>query len=588
MTTHATAPSPPHDDGALVSGSELLVRTLVAHGVTDIFGVPGDTGIAFYDALYRRADRIRHVLARDERHAAYMADAYARTTGRLGVCEASSGGGVTYLASGLGEAYASSVPMLVISSDIQRSSRGTGAITEIDQRALFSSVTTAYHEPVSAAKLPTAVAAAIRDALTGRPAPVVLVVPEDVLEDEAPDSTAIPAGDDVCPATRPQAPPGLVASVAAHLASAQRPAVVVGAGVHQSQAWDALVRLADHLAVPVATTINGQAAIADDHPLALGVVGANGARPYANTWLEQADAVMFVGTRANSTDTNGFTAPPRDCPFVARVDVDAGRAGSNYPEIVPLVGDARTVLDQLTSATPRVDDAARDARASTLAAARGQWETATAGVQTFSEADWLDPRATIRSLNRIHGHDGFVVVDAGTGTPNVAAYWQSTGGRRRVVTPRGHGPMGFAMSAAIGVALAHPGDRVLALTTESSFAMGVGDLETAVRHHLPITFVVLDNRSMGWIKMLQHLYLDDRYFGVDPGPIDYVAVARGFGLQARTVTSADGLEEAAKQAYGSAQPALLHVPIPDEIEAPPPVAPWDAVLSGASTERPVY
>lgn len=588
MTTSATTTSTPEGHDQHVTGSELLVRTLIAHGVTDIFGVPGDTGIDFYDALYRRTDRIRHVLARDERHAAYMADGYARTTGRLGVCEASSGGGVTYLASGLGEAYASSVPMLVISSDIQRSSRGTGAITEIDQRALFSSVTTAYHEPDSAAELPAAVAAAIRDALTGRPAPVVLVVPEDVLEDKAPDSTTIPDGSDVCPGARPLAPADRVATVAARLAVAERPAIVVGAGVHLSQAWDALEGLAAHLAVPVATTINGQAAIADDHPLSLGVVGANGARPYANAWLEQADAVLFVGTRANSTDTNGFTAPPRDCPFVARIDVDADRAGSNYPGIVALAGDARAVLDQLAAAAARIDDATRERRVAALAAARETWEAATADSPPFSDPAWLDPRETIRTLNRVHGQDGFVVVDAGTGTPNVASYWRSAGGRRRVVTPRGHGPMGFSISAAIGIALAHPGERVLSLTTESSFAMGLGDLETAVRYRLPITFVLLDNRSMGWIKMLQHLYLDDRYFGVDPGPIDCVTVGRGFGLEADTVTSADHLEEAAKQAYGSDRPVLLHVPIPDEIEAPPPVAPWDAVLSGSSTDRPVY
>ncbi|MGA8115562.1 MAG: thiamine pyrophosphate-binding protein, partial [Actinocatenispora sp.] len=192
--------------GADWRGADLLVESLVRSGVRDLFGVPGDTGVAFYDALSSRAEEIRHVLARDERHAAAMADAYSRVTGRVGCVEVSSGGGTTYVVGGLGEAYASGVPLLVVTSDIHRGSRGTGALTEIDQEALFSAVTKRAVAVGRAEEIPSAVATALRVATSGRPGPVALIVPEDVLDDIVA-SAPLPAEDRLpVPHDRPAAP----------------------------------------------------------------------------------------------------------------------------------------------------------------------------------------------------------------------------------------------------------------------------------------------------------------------------------------------------------------------------------------------
>lgn len=565
-------------------GADLLVRALVAAGVRHVFGVPGDTGVVLYDALYAEQGRIRHLLARDERHAAYMADGYARSTRQVGVCEASSGGGVSYLASGLGEAFASSIPVLAITSDIHRNSRGTGALTEIDQAAVFSGVTKAVFTVGTAAELSTVVGEALRCARSGRPAPVALVVPEDLLDERVPAVAepgrlaSMPVADLV--------PQAVVDEAARLLGAARRPAIVAGGGVHLSAAYDALAALAEAGAVPVATSIHGKGAIDEGSRWSLGVVGANGARAQANAYVAGADVVLFVGTRANATDTNSFTLPPRGVATVIQIDIDPERAGRNYPDSLALAGDAEVVLRRLTAAHAPADADVRENRAGEVAAVRREWEAASSQPASPAEG-MLEPRDLVRVLHDVFGPDSLVVADPGTPTPNVASYWPTASGARRVVVPRGHGPMGYAIPAAIGVAVANPARRVLCLTTEGSLAMSAGDWETAVRLRLPITYVLLDNSSMGWIKMLQHLYEGGRYFGVDPGPIDAVAVAAAMGMTAHHAGSLDDLKRLAVQSSKDDGPVLIEAYIPDQIASPPPVAPWQT-LSGELDGRPVY
>jgi acetolactate synthase-1/2/3 large subunit len=565
-------------------GADLLVRALVSAGVQHVFGVPGDTGVVLYDALHAEQDRILHLLARDERHAAYMADGYARSTGNVGVCEASSGGGVSYLASGLGEAFASSIPVLAITSDIHRNSRGTGALTEIDQAAVFSGVTKATFTVGSAAELSTVVEEALRCARSGRPAPVALIIPEDLLDErvvwiEPTSPQAVPVADLIPQASIDQA--------ARLLVEARRPVIVAGGGVHLSAAYDALAGLAEAAALPVATSIHGKGAIDEDSRWSLGVVGANGAREQGNAYVADADLVLFVGTRANATDTNSFTLPPRGAATVIQIDIDPERAGRNYPDSLALGGDAEVVLRRLTAALGSVEAELREARAGEVAAVRHEWEAASS--QPASPADgMLEPRDLVRMLHDVLGAESLVVADPGTPTPNVASFWPTASGARRVVVPRGHGPMGYAIPAAIGVAVANPSSRVLCLTTEGSLAMSAGDLETAVRLRLPITYVLLDNSSMGWIKMLQHLYEGARYFSVDPGPIDAVAVAAAMGMAAHHAGSLEELKRLVVQASKDDGPTLIEVYIPDQIASPPPVAPWQATLSGQLDGRPVY
>lgn len=572
------------------TGAEILTEALAFAGVRHIFGVPGDTGVAFYDALYHRQDRLHHVLARDERHAATMADVYARVTNTVGVVEVSSGGGTTFAVGGLGEPYASSVPMLLLTSDIHRRSRNTGALTEIDQERLFAAVTKWLARAETAAEIPALVAEALWHATTGRPGPAALIVPEDVL-DEPTHTTLLPPGRTTNPRLRPEASPVLVAEAARALAFALQPAVVAGSGVHLSGAWAELAALAERGGIPVATTLHGKGGVPETHPWCLGVVGANGARDYANAYLEHADVVLFVGTRANATDTNGFRSPSRQA-TVFQVDIAAERAGWNYPRSTGLVGDARAVLAQLLTLLPAADPARAARLRACIEPAASMWmQHASAPAAHGPDYDpgdgRLDPRQVVRLLRETAGPAALLVADPGTPTPNVGAYWESRAAGREVVIPRGHGPMGYAIPGAVGAAFAAPGRPVVALTADGSFAMACGELETAARYALPIVYVQLTNHSLGWIKMLQHLYMERRYFGVDPGPIDAVSVARAAGLPALRARSLDELESAVRAAVASGHPAYIEVEVPDQLTLVSPVAPWHAALDGEAL-RPVY
>jgi acetolactate synthase-1/2/3 large subunit len=568
------------------TGAEILVESLHRAGVEVVFGLSGDTGVALYDALYHRRDEVRHVMARDERNAAYMADAYARRTNRVGVVEVSSGGGTTYAVGGLGEAFASSVPVLVITSDIHSGSRGTGALTEIDQGLLFAAVTKWRATVSRADEIPSLVAEALASATGGRPAPVCLIVPENVLDEWA--RVAFPPASTAVPRERPEAAEGAIRRAAEALQRAERPAIVAGSGVHLSGAWSELARLAETTGIPVATTIHGKGTLSETSPHSLGVVGANGARDYANEYLAEADVVLFVGTRANATDTNSYTSPPREGTVVIQNDIDAERAGRNYPGSIALVGDAKAVLQQLISTLPQDEESERRRRLlDWIAERRRTWIDGNSEPRIPDGEDLLDPRDVVRAIRREASDDVLLVADPGTPTPNVAAYWETIEAAREVIVPRGHGPMGYTIPAAIGAALSSPDRRVVGLTADGSFAMAIGELETAVRLQLPIIYVQFSNGSMGWIKMLQHLYMGKRYFDVDLGPIDAVAVARGMGLDAARVTSLEEFSETLRRNLASRGPAFIDVPVPDQINLVPPVAPWREALAGKAG-RPVY
>lgn len=575
------------------TGAAVLVECLVRAGVRVMFGVPGDTGVSLYDALFDRPDELRHVLARDERHAGAMADAYARVSNEVGVVEVSSGGGTTYVIGGLGEAYASSVPVLVITSDIHTASRGTGALTEIDQMALFAAVTKWCARVESADDIPRLVAAALEQATSGRPAPVALILPEDVLDQMVVWDSVVQRLEGLTlstavPRYRFAADSAPVIEAARILSTADRPAIVAGSGVHLSGAWKEVEALAQSMAIPVATTIHGKGAVADSNPWSIGVVGANGGREYATRYLSTADAVLFVGTRANATDTNSWTAPARAGVSIIQIDIDESRAGRNFPGSVPLVGDAQTVLRQLATELTPVDAGARR-RADTQAWISTARDAHRAGEDAVApELDGtLDPRDVIVAAQAILGSECTVVADPGTPTPYVASYWETDQAARRVIVPRGHGPMGYAIPAAVGVALARPGSPVLALTADGSFAMACGELETVCRLKLPIIYIQFTNFSLGWIKMLQHLYFRQRYFSVDPGPTDAVLVAQASGLKAVRATSLGELRNVIGEAAAALTPVYIDVTVQHMIDQVPPVAPWRSALDGNGS-RPTY
>lgn len=595
-TQPTIAASPADQQPARFTGraADLIVECLVRSGVSVMFGLPGDTGVDLYDALYQRTSDIKHVLTRDERHAAAMADAYARTTNSVGVVEVSSGGGTTYVVGGMGEAFAASVPVLLITSDIHRGSRNTGALTEIDQVGLFSAVTKWRRMVEDGSDLPDLIREALYQATTGRPGPVALIVPEDVLAAyvdvdlgsfQRPDCQPLIR----LPRERGLADQQLVQQAAAALSNARRPAILAGSGVHISHAYEALNELAEAAGIPVATSIHGKGVIADSNPWCLGVVGGNGGREYANDYLSSCDAILLVGTRGNATDSYGWGEHVRKNATTIAIDISEEHLGRNFPDSIRLLGDAQTVLNQLTNTIDLPLDTNRKVvLANELAQSKKAWQrSGPTMAERASEPLRLLAEHVVHIAHEVLGSDALVLADPGTPTPNVVDFWDLENSERSVLIPRGHGPMGWAIPASIGASFAMPGRQIVCFTADGSFAMSCGELETAHRFQLPIVFIQLTNFSLGWIKMLQHLYEGGRYFGVDPGPIDSVKVAEACGLSAIRVKSLDELTVALERAKDSKAPLYVDVEVKHMIESAPAVAPWQAALSGHS-ERPVY
>lgn len=559
-----------------LSGAEAFVRMLQKHGVRHIFGLCGDTSLPLYDALFRLDHGITHVLTRDERSAAYMADAYARVTGRVGVCEGPSGGGATYMLPGVVEANDSSVPLLAVTTDIATTSRGRYTLTELDQESLFRPVTKWNHVVDKSAAIPRLLRQAFTQMTTGRPGAVHLGLPYDVqMEpvDEA-DIQADPALN-LCPARRTGADPVAVAAMTDALLSAKCPLVICGGGVVISGAEAELIGLAELLGAPVATSISGKGSIAEDHPLAVGVVGSNGGTPETRGIVAAADLVLFVGCRAGSVTTDRWRHPAPGV-RILHIDVDPAVIGANYPTEAALVGDARTCLGALTAELSRIDRSAR-----------GSWcagKLVQAQAEKFhrfrdlasSGASPIRPERIVAELQDLLPPDAIVVADPGTPCPYLSAYYRLSKTGRHFVSNRAHGALGYSLPASIGASFGRPGAKCVAVMGDGAFGFSVGELETLARLKLPVTLIVISNASYGWIKAGQRSFCGGRYFAVDFGRSDHAAIGAAYGLETWRVSEAAALRPVLAKAIEAAGPTLVDIVTQPLHEAHAPVSEWVA------------
>ena len=562
--------------GNTPNGAEALVRLLSGHGVTHVFGLCGDTSLPLYDALARLDHGIRHILARDERSAAYMADGYARVTGRVGVCEGPSGGGATYILPGVAEANESSVPMLAITTDIATTSRGRFALTELDQEALFRPVAKWTRSIPTAALLPRVVRHAFAEACGGRPGAVHLGLPHDVQLQavEEPELGAEPQGD-IAPRHRAAPDPDRVRAAAELLEKARFPLILCGGGVVISGAEAELTALARRLGAPVATSISGQGSIAESDPLALGVVGSNGGTPETRAVVDEADLVVFVGCRAGSVTTERWRHPPQNGAKVIHVDVDSSVIGANYRADTAVIGDARLALAALADALPEDMPAARRGGAERVARAKRE-KFARFRALSYGESPPIRPERIIVELQAALPPEAVLVCDPGTPCPYVSAYYEFREAGRHFLSNRAHGALGYALSAAVGATIGRPGVPVVAILGDGSFGFTAGELETVARLGAPVLMLVLSNGCYGWIKAGQRAGYGARYYSVDFSATDHAAVARAFGIESRRVEAPRDLAPALKAALGSGGPTLIDIVTQPLHEAAAPVSEWVA------------
>jgi acetolactate synthase I/II/III large subunit len=559
------------------NGAEAFVKLLSAHKVEHVFGLCGDTSLPLYDALARLGGPgghgIAHILTRDERSAGYMADTYARLTGKVGVCEGPSGGGATYILPAVAEANESSIPLLAVTTDISVSSRGRYVLTELDQAALFKPVTKWNKVIDRAGEIPATVRRAFREATSGRPGAVHLGLPYDVQKDpvDAADIWGEPLNASA-PSHRVAPDDAAIAVAVAALAKAKRPIIVVGGGVVLAHAEDALARVAEALDAPVLTTISGQGSIADSHPLSAGVVGSNGGTMPTRDLVAQADLVLFVGCRAGSVTTERWRFPAAGTPVV-HIDVDPAVIGAIYATAAGVVGDARLALDKLADALGAKRSGGDAAKR--VAAARAAREAAFLELAN-ANATPIRPERLVHTMAELLPEDAVIVADPGTPCPYFSAFYPKRRTGRWFVTNRAHGALGYSLPAVVGAAIARPASKCVAVMGDGSFGFACGEMETIVRLGLPITLVVVSNAVYGWIKAGQKTGYGGRYFSVDFNRTDHAAVASAFGVKSWRVEDPADLKGALKAAFEHPGPTLVDVLCQPLHEAKAPVSEWVA------------
>jgi len=568
-------------------GADVLVKMLLEYKVEVVFGVPGDTSLPLYEAIYDQLPRIRHVMARDERSSGFMADAYARLSNKPGICECPSGAGALYSIPGVAEANSSSIPVILFTSDISLADEGRGAITALDHHKLFEPVTKWSSFLKQVEKIPETLRRAFRVAATGRPGAVHLALPQEILTGEFRGGDHAIFAEAECvdyPAYRTRGSRNVLEEATRHLLKALRPVIVAGGGANHSGAWREIMALSELLASPVVTTISGQGIMPDDHPLALGVVGDNGFHAYANQAVEESDLLLYIGCKRGSVSTIKWTLPTYlPTRRIIQIDLDPLQLSNNFSNTLDIAGDARLVLKDL------IELVKAEGKARTLSpwveglnrVRKEFWEESRAALE--SDASPIKAERIIHAVNERLPSPSIVIADAGTPTPYITRFLRLQGGGSRSIIPRSFGGLGYAIPAAVGAHFARPGTKIIALFGDGSLGMSAGELETLARLQVPAVLIHFNNGCFGWIKALQALHCKSKFLSVDFTPGNMARVAEGFGLRAFHIENTRELEEALDDAFESAGPVFLDVVAEPELSELPPVYSW--IKKAESNER---
>ena len=559
-----------------LNGAEAVVKMLEQYNVEYIFGLCGDTTLPFYDALYRLDHKIEHILTRDERSAAYMADGYARVTKKVGICEGPSGGGATYILPGLVEANESSIPILAITSDVSVNSRGHYPLTELDQESLMRPLTK-WNAVISKSEMiPDMIRTAFRKMTTGRPGSAHLGLPIDVQRGEV-NPNQIWA--DKKHATYPAYPQGpdlnALQDFLEAILSSKFPIIICGGGVVLAGATKELKTFVEFLDIAVATTVSGQGSIPETHSNCVGVVGSNGGVLATREIVNQADLVIFIGCRAGSVTTELWKVPDKNKRII-HIDSDPEVISASYKTEVGIVSDAYLALREINNILKNSSKKFPSFYGSSNVkkVKKKKWDSFNQLAKSLDIP--IKPERTIASLRAVLDDDAIVVADPGTPCPYVSAFFEIRTDGRTLFSNRAHGALGYSMSAAMGAWVGRPDKQVVSLMGDGSFAFTCGELETVVRKKMPITFVVFSNSSFGWIKAGQKTGFNKRYYSVDFNTTDHAAVAAAYGVKSWRVEDPNELQKILKHAVELNEPTLVDIISQPLEEANAPVSEWIA------------
>jgi acetolactate synthase-1/2/3 large subunit len=524
-----------------VTGARAIIKALEARGVEVIFGYPGGANLPIYDELARSP--IRHILARHEQGAAHMADGYARSTGKTGVCLATSGPGATNLVTGLANAYMDSSPLVAITGQVPRNMIGNDAFQEVDITGITIPITKHNYLVQEPEDLPHVVEEAFFLASTGRKGPVLIDVPRDVqLEEFAPHQSKYPQLEGYKPTV--EGHPGQIKRAVALIKGAQRPLIIAGGGASLADASEELKILAEKTEIPVAYTLMGKAAFPNSHPLCLGLLGYHG-RIEANTAIMEADVVLAVGTRFGDRTTGPLASFAKQAKII-HVDIDPAEISKNVPVLLPIVGDARRVLAQMSELLSESRHPAWVARLRE-AAAQHPLKGKLKGV-------------TIPNiLHILHGlvAEALIVTDVGRHQIFTAHYYPVES-KRSFVSSGGLGTMGFGVPAAIGAKVGNPDRTVIDIAGDGSFLMTCQEIAAAVAEQIPVVVLVMNDYCLGMVKQLQDAYYGKRHEACRFGRnVDFAKLAESMGAFGVKVTEEAQIEPAIRGCLQSGRPAVV-------------------------------
>ena len=529
-----------------LSGGEIVCESLLKEGVEVIFGLPGGAVLPFYGAL-SKYPQLRHILVRHEQAAVMAADGYARATGRVGVCSATSGPGATNLVTGIANAQMDSIPIVAITGQVPRAAIGRDAFQETDVTGITLPITKHNYLVMDVSEVAPLIKEAFHIARTGRPGPVLVDIPKDILLDARTDFIW-PSNVSLAGYNPPQeAPAEQVAQAAKLINEAERPIILAGHGTLISHAYDEVRDLAEKAQLPVITTLLGISSFPTDHYLNLGMPGMHG-MAYASLAIDKADLLISLGMRFDDRVTGRVRdfAPNAK---VIHIDIDPSELNKNVKATVPLLGDLKSVLGQLI---PQVE-----------ANVHMDWLHYIDGLRTehpstvIRETDALLPQFVLRELTQATQGDAIIVTGVGQHQMWAAQYCTFRE-PNTLITSGGLGSMGFEVPAALGAKVGRPDKTVWSIAGDGGFQMTLCDLATAVENNINVKFAILNNGSLGMVRQWQDFFYDKDYFStVYTGNPDFVKLAEAYGIAGIRVNEKGQVAEAIQQAMEIPGPVVI-------------------------------
>ncbi|WP_438347318.1 biosynthetic-type acetolactate synthase large subunit [Paenibacillus sp. FA6] len=530
----------------VISGSEILLRSLLLEGVECVFGYPGGAVLYIYDAMYNYKE-FKHLLTRHEQGAIHAADGYARASGEVGVCIATSGPGATNLVTGIATAYMDSVPMVVITGNVATTLIGTDAFQEADITGITLPITKHSYLVRDVEDLPRVIHEAFHIANTGRKGPVLIDIPKDVsaaMTMFKPSETTNVRG--YSPCTVPNKLQ--LEKLAEAISKAERPYILAGGGVIYSGAHDELYEFATRSDIPITTTLLGLGGFPSGHELWTGMPGMHGT--YAsNNAIQQCDLLINIGARFDDRVTgklNGFAPHAK----IVHIDIDPAEIGKNVAVDIPIVGDVKTVLEMINPMVSRANKA--DAWRTLIQ----QWKLDYPFRYTDSE-EVLKPQWVIEMLNETTKGEAIVTTDVGQHQMWAAQYYKFNK-PRSWITSGGLGTMGYGLPSAIGAQMAQPERLVISINGDGGIQMCSQELAICAINNIPVKIVIINNQVLGMVRQWQELIYNNRYSHIDlAGSPDFVKLAEAYGVKGLRATNKEEARIAWQEALDTPGPVLL-------------------------------